>query len=152
MRTPITERFWRYVSPEPNTGCWLWDGAMLPNGYASISRPGYGTGSINATHVSLAAHGRPRPGKKWDACHTCDVRLCVNPDHLYWGTRLDNMRDAVKRGQLNRGMRNGMSKLTDADVIAIRASLLTQSAIAAEYGISQSLVSMVKTRKWWKHV
>jgi hypothetical protein len=52
-----------------------------------------------ATHVSLALHGQPRPSEEAIACHHCDQSLCVNPDHLYWGTSHSNTMDAYGRGR-----------------------------------------------------
>jgi hypothetical protein len=51
-------------------------------------------------HVSLELHGHARPSGDAIACHHCDVPLCVNPDHLYWGTHSTNMADAYDRGRM----------------------------------------------------
>lgn len=94
----VRARFLDKAVPEPNSGCWLWDGAQTPSGYGSLRVDGK---TRKATHISLSLDGRPRPDGHM-ACHTCDNPSCVNPQHLYWGTGFDNMRDAAKRGRSNR--------------------------------------------------
>jgi hypothetical protein len=95
-RPPLEGRFWKAVSPCPNTGCWLWDGATSKTGYGRLM---LNRTELRATHVSLMLHGQPRPSKDAYACHHCDVPQCVNPDHLYWGTGLTNVADAFLRGR-----------------------------------------------------
>ncbi|HEY2615799.1 MAG TPA: hypothetical protein VGI78_00525 [Acetobacteraceae bacterium] len=53
-----------------------------------------------ATHISLMLHARPRPSSAAIACHHCDMPLCVNPEHLYWGTHAMNTSDGVRRGHI----------------------------------------------------
>jgi hypothetical protein len=91
----LEERFWRHVSPEPNSGCWLWDGYENGNGYGTMRVQ---SGMMLATHVSLRLRGIKRP-KGAMACHHCDVRACVNHEHLYWGSAASNAQDAVRRGR-----------------------------------------------------
>lgn len=98
-KTTLEERFWRYVSPEPNSGCWIWDGAVSSNGYGTITVGQKGPGTqLTATHVSLAIHGRPLP-KGMFACHSCDFPPCVNPDHLFHGTPKQNTQDSISKGR-----------------------------------------------------
>lgn len=87
--------------PEPNSGCHLWIAGLSPDGY----------GKFNVSGKTLRAHryalvrklGRPvQDGHH--ACHTCDVPICVNEDHLFEGTNSDNMKDMVAKGR-NRGGR-----------------------------------------------
>lgn len=95
----IDERFWRFVSPEPNSGCWLWDGSVDRRGYGQIRVKRRGAGSLRyATHISLALDGRPVPPGMC-ACHRCDVPGCVNPAHLFVGTQVDNVRDCMAKGR-----------------------------------------------------
>lgn len=76
--------------PEPNSGCWLWLG-MVANGYPVW---GQKRERRQATHLAIEVP------KGLDACHRCDVTICVNPDHLFVGTRKANMQDARAKGRL----------------------------------------------------
>jgi hypothetical protein len=98
---PVEERFWQYVSPCPNTGCWWWEGTVMSTGYGQIRvRNGLNSHKmVKAAHVSLMLHGRPRPSVDALACHHCDQPNCVNPEHLYWGTLSTNAFDAYERGR-----------------------------------------------------
>lgn len=94
MNGLVEQRFWRQVSPEPNSGCWLWEGSPT-KGYGTLRVQG--RKRMYATHVSLILDGRPRPSHSAVACHRCDMPACVNPDHLYWGSQAENLRDMTVR-------------------------------------------------------
>lgn len=67
----------------------------MPNGYGYLS---YGTkGRLYAHRAALELSAGPPPSERSYACHTCDVRLCVNPSHLYWGTVQTNNQDRKDR-------------------------------------------------------
>lgn len=86
-RQRTAEDFWQYVEPEPNTGCWLWDGKTVKDGYGLFCLPG-STGY--AHNASMVIHGRTVP-KGLQVDHLCRVRCCVNPDHLDIVTRKENV-------------------------------------------------------------
>lgn len=91
----ITEDPWRYFTPEPNTGCWLWNAGLTAKGYGSFR------GRHAHTVVLEETLGRPlRPG--YVACHACDCRPCGNPGHLWEGTVAENTQDMVAKGR-NKG-------------------------------------------------
>lgn len=79
--------------------CWLWTGALNSRGYGSIGVNGK---SVSAHRFSYEMHKAVIP-KGMVVCHSCDVRNCVNPEHLWIGTIGDNNRDAFKKD------RNGLS-------------------------------------------
>lgn len=90
-------------------GCWIWTGARGKNGYGTIRFEGRYT---HAHRVAFRlSRGRdPLPGM--EVCHSCDVRLCVNPYHLWEGTRKDNMQDAKAKGRTSPPPRHPVTRET----------------------------------------
>ncbi len=152
MDPRLVASFWARVEAGPD--CWRWVGHIHPQtGYGSFSYRGKGW---RATRLSLAIHGRPVPDGM-DACHTCDNRWCVNPAHLYAGTRRQNMADCTERGRHNKptGESHWCAKLSDEDVADIRASRLRGellAPIAKRYGVHPATVSRICRGTWRKAV
>lgn len=92
-RQYISER----IAIEANTGCWLWTGTLTNWGYGRANIKGK---RLSAHRVSYEAFVGPIPGKLL-ACHKCDTKACVNPDHLFLGDWRDNGRDAANKGRLH---------------------------------------------------
>lgn len=76
--------------------CWPWTGHCSPRGYGSLTIAGK---TRQASHVAVYIDNGewPEPGKH--VCHTCDTPRCVNPAHLWVGTRSDNMQDMLAKGR-----------------------------------------------------
>src|SRR3990167_3405725 len=96
--------------------CWLWRGAIRPNGYGVIQRGPRGAGLVRAHRFAYEHFIGPIPAGL-ETRHSCHVRHCVNPAHLSVGTRADNMADMVRAGRWSvngkreppRGSANGHS-------------------------------------------
>jgi hypothetical protein len=140
----------RYV-PEPNSGCWLWLGGLTTSGYGHFWN---GTRSVLAhRHAYEKLRGTVPAGLY--VLHRCDVRCCVNPDHLFLGTNEDNMADMASKGRrrgITAGEDDGRAKLTAEDVRSIRESSLGLTKIAHQYGLNRSHVYAIRAKKVWVHV
>lgn len=89
--------FWDWAIPEPNSGCWLWQGQTMPVGYGRYRPIGAPQKVLAHRHAYTLAVGVIPDGLL--VCHKCDNPSCINPDHLYCGTPQDNMNDKVRRGR-----------------------------------------------------
>lgn len=163
------ERFWSKVDKNGPTirgalgPCWIWtDGRQLPPfdyGVFHIERTkqiGSGSTSVGAHRYALAlALGRPIRAELF-ARHLCDNPPCVNNEgHLSEGTSQENVDDAVARGRHKVGVMDPNAKLSAADVLAIRVRAAAgelRRALAAEYGVAESLISGIVRGHRWRHV
>ena len=151
-RKPREDRFWSFSIPEPNSGCWLWTGGVCGNGYGGFNlvRP---RKSISASRFAFElTHGSIPDGLH--VLHRCDNKLCVNPEHLYAGTRSQNMQDAYDRGRqpFRSGVLRHNAKLTDEIVREIRRSDKMGAEWARELGVSSVVIYNIRNGKTWRHV
>lgn len=85
-------------------------------------------------------------------CHHCDNPLCFRLDHLFIGTKGDNSRDMSAKGRSTQGEKQPNHKLTEVDVLSIRADDRPYVEIASIYGVCPSSISYIKSRKRWAHL
>lgn len=150
-RTPF-ERF--ETKFDKVDGCWMWKGApkKTGGGYAQF----YYRGTYELAHRMSWAFYRNRGELPRGACvlHKCDVRLCVNPNHLFLGTQQDNVADMVSKGRHGATHLPPWTKLTPEIVREIRALKGTAPGIriGKQFGLSHSYVQSIWQQKVWKHV
>lgn len=129
------------------TGCWDWIGSIRGNN-------NYGQFNNKQAHrISFEIFMGNIPDG-FEVCHKCDNTICVNPDHLFLGTHNDNMQDMIKkkRGIFPKGEKQGLSKLTEIDIINIRNSNMTQKELSEFYDVCRKTINDIKKRRTWKHV
>lgn len=145
----VIERFEGKFIPEPNSGCWLWTGALDRKGYARFGFEGRNSKGNRAAYKLYKCD----PG---DFCvlHRCDVRCCVNPDHLFLGTQVENVSDCKAKGRTQkvRGEAKVASKLKAKEVLDIYSKRLTRYDYRDRYGVAYSTVARIQTGKVWSHV
>lgn len=142
--------------------CWIWKGSRSGSGYGQFWN---GKRNIPA-HRFLVVDFMPE-GK--EACHQCDNKLCVRPDHIFIGTRSDNMQDCVSKGRLRpqngfiamlkvrnqRGSRNHECKLTEAQAIEAKNCSRVRgaaTALAKRFGVSLTVICDIRDGKRWVHL
>jgi predicted XRE-type DNA-binding protein len=146
--------FWDKVTK--NDSCRIWNGCCLKRPNNSISY-----GQLRISHRRRIYSHRmawelingPIP-EGMEVCHTCDNPVCVNPEHLFLGNHLENMRDAKEKGRMRAlsGEDCKFHKLTIDQVREIKKSTLSQRKLANLYGVTQGAISHILVGKNWKGV
>lgn len=138
---------------------WIFDRSRrLPNGCMEFSKCVQGNGYGRATiarktdyahrHAYRIVFGEVPEGL--DVCHKCDNRKCINPNHLFAGTRKDNMQDAVSKGRQAKGDMLPQSKLTDADkgaIVELAKRGIPYAEIAKQFSICRQHVGQIAISK-----
>lgn len=121
----FASHFWSRVQKGKVNDCWLWTGAVGGHGYG-VAANGV-KWQIDTTHRIAFKLTKGQP--KNQVLHTCDVRRCCNPRHLYDGTSMQNMQDAIRRGRMRHafGENSGAAVLTEAKVLLARRLFHHQS-------------------------
>jgi len=145
MKRPISERFFEKVSINEN-GCHEWTGCIMPNGYGQFHKDG------KTAYAHRVAYELANGVAADFVLHKCDNRKCVNPGHLFSGTFDDNMADMVAKKRQAHGEKNSHAKLNAEKVKAIRSEVGLHREIGAKYGVTASLVSMIRSGRIWRNV
>jgi hypothetical protein len=166
----ILNLFWSHV--EKGDSCWLWTGHTTSDGYGQY-RPGSSSDGVKQWRAHRFAwqitFGNIPHGML--VCHKCDTPVCVNPDHLFIGTVVDNRDDCCSKHRQAIGANNGRHThpertarggahgcvvLTEDMVREIRRRYsiddISQDALSIEFGVSQMTVSLIVRRESWRHI
>lgn len=152
-REHYQDRIFKNSHPEPNSGCWIWTRFVTKEGYPRIK---LGDRMYMRAHRAsfLAYHGPISEGLF--VCHRCDTPICVNPEHLWAGTPLENTRDMIAKGRQVTGIKSanalGVRNLTPEQVRAIRNSSQPAAAIAAQFGLHPRSIWAVRNYRTWRNV
>lgn len=147
------ERFWSRVGVGSNEDCWEWQRGKTVDGYGVFH---FGNSSIRAHRFSYQQHnGAIR--EQDCVCHSCDNPSCVNPAHLWIGTRAENNADKEAKGRAVHfrqefGENNTNAILTTAEVLAIKVMArkgMPQARIAKYFCVSNATVCMIVNEKRW---
>lgn len=149
--------FWERFDGKDPDECWLWTGATNHLGYGQKRVDGV----TRMTHRLAWEKAHGSIPDDLEICHKCDVPACGNINHLFLGTHQENMADSYAKGRHryvpHRGSDNGHSKLTEGQVLEIRARLAGGKRgigreCAEEYGVSSTTITDIGKRKIWRHV
>lgn len=132
--------------------CLIWPYGKV-TGYGYIN--GEGPSGIVSRIVCEKTHGPP-PTPDQEAAHLCGNGhlACVNRHHLVWKTHAGNMTDMVDHGRSQRGVKSTSAKLTEAEVLAIRALAGTASyrKLAERFAVNYRSIGRIIKRQDWKHL
>jgi hypothetical protein len=140
----LEQRFWEKVNKNTSNGCWEWTAGRYATGYGAFS---YNGKSVKAHRLSAEMSGMILDN--FYVCHKCDNRLCVNPEHLFLGTHLDNVRDMYNK---KRNHKYKERTLSENDVRSIRNDSRLMKEIADDYNVSFNVVREIKRYRTYKDV
>lgn len=147
----LIERFESQINKTTND-CWIWVGEIAEHGGGVLRIGGQ---ILSAYRLSYEIYNGEIP-KGLCVCHECDVRACVNPDHLWLGTHAENMADAARKNRMHPGEQSAQSKLTEKQVVEIislyKTGEYSQQQLADKFNVQHSIISGIITGKNWKHL
>lgn len=151
----LQARIIEYSKIDSVSGCWEWQKSKFPNGYGQTKVERKGTGAHRASWI---AFNGPIP-EGMQVCHKCDNPGCVNPDHLFVGTGLENIQDSTRKGRRFKpfGVLQGAHKLTEDMVQHIKSlpkpvTMKQAKELGKQFSINPFHVYRIRSGKRWSHL
>lgn len=119
----------------------MWTGSRFRNGYGALI---IGRTPVGAHRIAWVLAHESVPDEL-NVCHRCDVRACINPDHLFLGTQFDNMADASEKGRFR--VPHTTRQLTPADRLSIYEAPARPGIgveLARHYGVTKTCISLIR--------
>jgi hypothetical protein len=148
------DRFWTKV--DKKDGCWEWKKLLDKKGYGLITVKNK---TIYAHRFSALIAGLHITDKF--VCHKCDNPKCVNPDHLFVGTLQDNKNDEISKNRQAKGLRHGMTHLTENDVNYIKDNYIqgnrtmvksNSMELAKMFSVTDQTIRNIAKNRTWRHI
>jgi len=146
----------RYVVDDND--CWIYQGEIGRHGYGvvTIGQRRDGDRRRVQAHRYFYESLRSAIPDGLFCCHKCDVRACVNPDHIFLGTQQDNISDMMAKGRNGltgaKGERNGFAKIDAETAKLVKIAHGTNKDVAERFGITPSSAQAIRSGRNWRHI
>jgi hypothetical protein len=156
-------RFYKHINiieEGPDAGCWETDYCNDRDGYTHFNL----SNGIGNHRIKLGSHRFmyqiQNPDENIDGllvCHSCDHPWCVNPDHLWLGTSIDNMKDMTNKNRQAKGSNHALSILNENNIKCMLNDILSGkltniAKIATKYNVGLHNIYNILYNKTWSHV
>lgn len=147
----VLDRFLHKIGFDLESGCWPWLASLDHSRYGRFGVGGQNVSASRLMHFMCTGDSNPN----LRVCHTCDNPSCVNPDHLFLGTQLENIQDCKRKGRIydRSGEKNPKAKLDRRHAEAIRILYSetgrTQKEIARLFGVKSTTVAFITQGRTW---
>ena len=154
MRRSNENDFWERLIIDQYSGCMEWSGYLSNDGYGILSFKGNNWRAHRLAYTLIFGE----IPKGMNVCHRCDNPKCANPEHLFIGTQLDNIKDRVnkKRCGDHKGVANGRAKLSEKKVQLSRHIFsncnITKASLGKMFGVSDVQICNIINNKSWSHI
>ena len=150
---PLSKRIFDGSMTIPESGCWIWMRALTRSGYGQLT---YLNRHMEAHRASWITHRGEIPDGL-GVLHRCNIRSCVNPDHLYLGGQKENVADAIAAGTFRSpprrlGSFHPLSKLNEGQARKIKYGTEPAVVVADSFGVKVQTVYAIRSGRQWKHV
>jgi HNH endonuclease len=144
----IEEKFYNCIEIITETGCWIWLRSLNNSGYAIVNE----SRKIIPMHRWSYERFKGKIPENMCVCHSCDIRSCVNPNHLWLGSWQDNINDKVNKNRQAKGEKAPKAKLTSEMVLEIYKSKAPIKLLMKKYNMSKRSIVGIRHKESWKHI